>query len=73
MNIGKISCPFDIYNPYVKKDKKVNKLMNYETYQHYVNIETSMLMSMVNYEGLPLSIDVDYMEYYDKREKRLLL
>lgn len=63
MNIGKISCPFDIYNPYVKKDKKVNKLMNYETYQHYVNTETSMLMSMFNYEGLPSSIDVDYMEW----------
>ena len=63
MSIGKISCPFDIYNPYVKKDKKVNKLMNYETYQHYVNTETSMLMSMFNYEGLPSSIDVDYMEW----------
>ena len=63
MSIGKISCPFDIYNPYVKKDKKVNKLMNYETYKHYVNIEISMLMSMFNYEGLPSSIDVDYMEW----------
>ena len=37
--------------------------MNYETYQHYVNIESSMLMSMFNYEGLPSSIDVDYMEW----------
>lgn len=56
-------CPFDIYNPYVKKDKSINKLMNYETYKHYVNIETSMLMSMFNYKGLPESIDIDYMEW----------
>lgn len=58
-----IACPFDIYNPYVKKDKSINKLMNYETYRHYVNIETSMLMSMFNYKGLPESIDTDYMEW----------
>lgn len=56
-------CPFDIYNPYVKKDKSINKLMNYETYKHYVNIETSMLMSMFNYKGLPESIDTNYMEW----------
>lgn len=56
-------CPFDIYNPYVKKDKSINKLMNYETYKHYVNIETSMLMSMFNYKGLPETIDINYMEW----------
>lgn len=56
-------CPFDIYNPYVKKDKSINKLMNYETYKHYVNIETSMVMSMFNYKGLPESIDINYMEW----------
>ena len=63
MSTCNISSPFDIYNPYVTKDKTVNKLMNYETYQHYVNIESSMLMSMFNYEGLPSSIDVNYMEW----------
>lgn len=47
----------------MKKDKKINKMMNYETYQHYVNTELSMLMSMFNYEGLPVSIDTNYMEY----------
>lgn len=56
-------CPFDIYNPYVKKDKSINKLMNYETYTHYVNIEMSMLMSMFEYKGLPKSIDINYMEW----------
>ena len=60
---NKIMCPFDIYNPYVKKDKSVNKMMNYETYKHYVDTETSMLMSMFNYEGLPESIDTNYMEW----------
>lgn len=63
MNQKHMICPFDIYNPYVKKDKSINKLMNYETYKHYVNIETSMLMSMFNYKGLPESIDTNYMEW----------
>lgn len=56
-------CPFDIFAPSRKsQNKDTVYLKNLETYRHYVNTELQMLASMFNYEGLPNSIDTNFME-----------
>lgn len=63
METKKFVCPIDLYMPSKKsRSKNENLAMNIETYNHYVNTEISMLMSMFNYKGLHKTIDVNFME-----------
>lgn len=56
-------CPVDLYAPSMKKrDKQQNLLKNLMTYSHFVNTELQMLASMFEYEGLPSSIDTNFLE-----------
>lgn len=55
--------PYDIFAPSRKQQTKDTVyLKNLETYRHYVNTEMQMLASMFNYKGLPVSIDINFME-----------
>lgn len=56
-------CPFDIYAPRKnKQDKDSMLLKNTMIYRHYANVELQMLASMFYYEGLPDSVDTNYLE-----------
>lgn len=56
-------CPFDIYAPRKHKQSKDDMLLkNTMIYRHYVNMELQMLASMFNYDGLPDTIDTNYLE-----------